>query len=565
MTDEQRMEEGRRMFQIFAARMFEQRVLTAYREKVALQRQQKLIEELMEEETRNEQRTAKKARDAQKKKDKKKLQRQATEEEKARKEAEKAMEEAALRAEQEKKLEETRKKREDQRKKKESEKKAQDEERARKEAEKQRRLREERERQAETERKAREARELKEQEKKNREEAKRKEKEERELREKELRDKKAREENEELAKQQRRNVPPPSAAAAAAGGHTKRVPSGPVTVPPQHPPLQSPRSFQMMSTPSPPKSASSVKAQQQLQQPVQKGSRTPSPPSQATSAAQSQFSASPRSAIFPPSGPPSGPTSAKCAGQPQMGFHNSHSSTPLSPLGVSGKPPGLPPLTGLPSQPPGIVPRHQPINHELPMYPPHQSSASVVNQYRGFHSPNGIPPAPTVTNGARPGPAAQWGLPLESGQSLPFNSQPQPQPQPQPQQQQQQQQPIPNAFHVQQKPPPPPQTHSRHTSSSFERSALDQSFSNISRPSPIRRPSSTAQQQDQRRESNRAVQDDLDELSTHLGSSALLDDNATPYPTNMAQPLPAAPGPFQGPSRGVIGGSSLFPVHMNSK
>ena len=35
MTEEQRMEEGRRMFQIFAARMFEQRVLQAYREKVS--------------------------------------------------------------------------------------------------------------------------------------------------------------------------------------------------------------------------------------------------------------------------------------------------------------------------------------------------------------------------------------------------------------------------------------------------------------------------------------------------------------------------------------------------
>lgn len=34
MTEEQRMEEGRRMFQIFAAKMFEQRVLQAYREKV---------------------------------------------------------------------------------------------------------------------------------------------------------------------------------------------------------------------------------------------------------------------------------------------------------------------------------------------------------------------------------------------------------------------------------------------------------------------------------------------------------------------------------------------------
>lgn len=34
MTDQQRLEEGRRMFQIFAAKMFEQRVLGAYREKV---------------------------------------------------------------------------------------------------------------------------------------------------------------------------------------------------------------------------------------------------------------------------------------------------------------------------------------------------------------------------------------------------------------------------------------------------------------------------------------------------------------------------------------------------
>lgn len=36
LTEEQKMEEGRRMFQVFAARMFEQRVLTAYREKVSL-------------------------------------------------------------------------------------------------------------------------------------------------------------------------------------------------------------------------------------------------------------------------------------------------------------------------------------------------------------------------------------------------------------------------------------------------------------------------------------------------------------------------------------------------
>ena len=60
------MEEGRRMFQIFAARMFEQRVLTAYREKVARERQQKLLEELEEESRLDEQREAKKAHDARK-------------------------------------------------------------------------------------------------------------------------------------------------------------------------------------------------------------------------------------------------------------------------------------------------------------------------------------------------------------------------------------------------------------------------------------------------------------------------------------------------------------------
>jgi hypothetical protein len=35
MTEEQKTEEGKKMFSIFAARMFEQRVLQAYREKVA--------------------------------------------------------------------------------------------------------------------------------------------------------------------------------------------------------------------------------------------------------------------------------------------------------------------------------------------------------------------------------------------------------------------------------------------------------------------------------------------------------------------------------------------------
>jgi hypothetical protein len=244
MTEEQRMEEGRRMFQIFAARMFEQRVLTAYREKVAQQRQEQLLQELLEEENLNEQRTAKKAREAQKKKDKKRQQRQAREEEKARRDAEKAAEEAAARALEEKKLEEQRRKREEQRKKKEAEKKAQEEERLRKESEKQKRLQEERERQAEAERKQREQ---KERERKKRDEARKKEREEREAKEsrekkvKDEQDRKAREEQVSLDKEvstkveqaakersQSQTVPPSQ---SSAPGVKRTSEAGPVSIP----------------------------------------------------------------------------------------------------------------------------------------------------------------------------------------------------------------------------------------------------------------------------------------------------------------------------------------------
>ncbi|CAG8522301.1 4488_t:CDS:2, partial [Scutellospora calospora] len=171
---EQRMEEGRRMFQIFAARMFEQRVLNAYREKVAQERQQKLLEEL-EEENR--------------------AIKQQKEEERARKEAERLAEEQALRAEREKKAEEERKKREEERLRKEAERRAREEERLKKEEEKRRKAKEEKERE-ERKRKEQEARERKEREereRKDREEKARKEKEEKERRQRDERDRKERE------------------------------------------------------------------------------------------------------------------------------------------------------------------------------------------------------------------------------------------------------------------------------------------------------------------------------------------------------------------------------------
>jgi len=60
------------MFMIFAARMFESRILQAYREKVAKQREEQLLRELEEEEDSKRAKDEKKAKEAQKKKDKKK-------------------------------------------------------------------------------------------------------------------------------------------------------------------------------------------------------------------------------------------------------------------------------------------------------------------------------------------------------------------------------------------------------------------------------------------------------------------------------------------------------------
>ena len=65
------MEEGKRMFSIFAARMFEQRVLQAYREKVAQERQLQLLRELEDEDKMSKEREEKKQREKEKKNAKK--------------------------------------------------------------------------------------------------------------------------------------------------------------------------------------------------------------------------------------------------------------------------------------------------------------------------------------------------------------------------------------------------------------------------------------------------------------------------------------------------------------
>ncbi|KAL1958268.1 hypothetical protein VTO42DRAFT_4776 [Malbranchea cinnamomea] len=531
MTEEQRMEEGRRMFQIFAARMFEQRVLTAYREKVARERQQKLIEELEEETRLDHEREAKKAREAQKRKDKKRLQKQAKEEERARKEAERAAEEAAKKAEEEKRLEEQRKKKEQQRKKKEAERKAQEEERLRKEAERIKRQREERERQAELERKQREQ---KEREKKKREEAKKKEREEREAKEREQREKKAKEERERKAREEaerqqkeaaekadrenkERAKREEQAAQQAVAQAAKRTGHPPIP-PGLHPPPQSLHSphFQV-ATPIVPK-ASTPRPRQASHQ----SSHTSSPRSQPAGADVTQVSISPGG-----TGASSAPSIAPGKGPQQPILHHPQPSTPMSPLGSTSRAPhppgfnGMPPLSvmGTNATAPGLggFPHRF---HDIPLYPSHTGQLNAP--FRGLENiplPPGIPPPRPSISGR--------GFPPETGHTgLPFHPHPPP-------------------GHI---PSHQPQT-TRDGSIAQTTTSLETQQQNapISRPTPIQRPASTVPHD---KDESKRDESDVDELTTQLGSRALLDDTDVPLSAGPSQPIPIGMPPAPtGPGR----------------
>ncbi|KAA1081688.1 hypothetical protein PGTUg99_028186 [Puccinia graminis f. sp. tritici] len=200
ITEEYRMKEGRRMFQIFAARMFEQRVLTAYREKVAQEKQAQLLRELEDEDRLAQERELKKVKDAQKKKEKKKAQKQQKDQDLAKKLKDKEAEEQAAKAAEEARLEAEKRKQEEQRIKREAQRKLQEAERAKKEEERKKRIEEETRKRKEKEEKirqekeARVAKEKEEREKKAREEAERKAKLELERKEKEAKEAKAKEE-----------------------------------------------------------------------------------------------------------------------------------------------------------------------------------------------------------------------------------------------------------------------------------------------------------------------------------------------------------------------------------
>ncbi|KAI4917695.1 hypothetical protein J4E85_009787 [Alternaria conjuncta] len=497
MTEEQRMEEGRRMFQIFAARMFEQRVLQAYREKVAAERQQKLLEELAEEDVRKDAKEAKKAKEAQKRKEKKDKQRQLKAEQEARKEAERAAKEAEAKAAEEKRLEEQRKKREEQRKKKEAERKAQEEEKQRKEAERLKRQQEERERQQEAERKAREQKAL---EKKAKDEAKRKEREEREAREREAKEKKAQEdkdrkERDSKTKGQTRKEDQAAAAAAhnAIAGAKKASQPVAVALPPQL--LKQNSSTGMPSpqvTPAVPKAPTPNRPRQTSHQ-TSHGSSPKTPHATlGTSKSTSPTSQLPNQSI------PRSILTKPPIQQQGLGTPHGQPSSPMPPM---GPPPGMqgPPGLGM-NMPPGLngFPGHGSMmpgmmgpRPNIPFFP-----QPAPQSFRGF------PPPGMHTPGALP---IGRGFPMEGPPGFPappgFTA------------------PMPSAF------PMGMPTHSRQGSGSFERLSNESPITGpqaqpIQRPTPIKRPSSV-----KAGDENGQQGSDVDELANHLGSKALLDDD----------------------------------------
>lgn len=549
------MEEGRRMFQIFAARMFEQRVLTAYREKVANERQQKLIEELEEESRLDSQREAKKAKEAQKKKDKKRQQKQVKDEERARREAEKAAEEAEARAIEDKKAEEQRLKREEQRKKREAEKKAYEEERQRKETEKQRRLQEVREQQAEVERKQKEQ---KEREKRKREEAKKREREEREVREKEGREKKEREAKarsvQETKERNRKDE------------QANKVAQGPHTTSPLKPHVSLSSAFY------PPQTAS-TNASPRLQIATPVVPKAPTPIRQRPASFQSSHSSSPKTSLGP-SG--SSTTSPSMPSLTQNGvLPISGKSVPQTPLqqqatlgfsstgpmpGSLSQPPGLLGMPGMagtnfphnqgPILPP-IMQRgqmHDPLMHPPPQPHPHPLQFNQ-NQFRNFAGQTELPFPPGI-NGIRTvshvrttmdPPLSQSSIVSASAANIgPFMPR--------------------NTLST--------HSHSRDTSASFSNFDIPSTPTQtqpIARPTPIHRPSSVAPNQQLENVSSTS-NSDIDDISNHLGSSALLDDTDIPLSsnTNDSRHGSIAPGTPLFPRNG-FGVPAMNPEAVNCK
>lgn len=534
------MEEGRRMFQIFAARMFEQRVLTAYREKVAADRQRQLLEELEDEGRLDKEREIKRAKEAQKKKEKKKQQKQAKDEEKAKRDAEKAAEEAAAKEMEAKKAEELRQRKEEQRKKREAEKKALEEEKQRKEAEKHRRQQEIRDREAEQERKQREK---KEKELKKKEDVKKKEREEREAKEIQAQMKKEREEREakeiqaqmkkdrEALERAEREVKPeaqaeikalkkqnastaqalPKKSSPANAASTGQIPSGLL---PPHATSTHASPHLAIATPILPKASLPMRARQASFQ----GSRATSPKASKTRSTSSATSPSMPSNLFDSHSSDRGSMTNQTALSQDHQAQYQRSPTEISPGSVI-RPPGFP--NALPNSGPGFAVNHGPSTNELlrnaAVYP--AATASRGDMQSNYQPSHGTP-FPPAMNDLSPFALGHGSMdpplmhPIPTSRPGPGNNA------------------DPAMYpHTAPRDIMGSRTHSRNTSTS---SNIASNTQPIARPAPIQRPSST--KPDRQSRSGTPTGREIDDIASHLGSKALLDDDDEPLAPSLDEP-----------------------------
>jgi hypothetical protein len=183
ISEEEKMQEIRRLFLIQVIKIFQERLKNAYKEKLAEDRTQKLIEELEAEENAKKERELKKLKQKEKAKEKKRLLQLAKEEERKKKEEEDRAKEEELREKQLALKEEQKRRKEEARLKREEEKRKRIEELKRKEEQQKKKLEAQRKKQEETRRLKEEKKRLAEEERKRREEEKKLREEERRKRE----------------------------------------------------------------------------------------------------------------------------------------------------------------------------------------------------------------------------------------------------------------------------------------------------------------------------------------------------------------------------------------------
>ncbi|KAL5615568.1 hypothetical protein BROUX41_005611 [Berkeleyomyces rouxiae] len=583
-NEEQRMAEGRKMFQIFAARMFEQRVLTAYKKKLSAERSARLMEELDAEERERQEREAAKSAKQQRKREKERAKKQAAAEARAQREAERAAEEAAKRIEKEAQAAKARVKAEEKKKAKEAQRRAEEEERQRKEAERLHRLHEQ-------ERKNKEA---KERQNKLREEQKQKDKDIREAKEREQKDQKAREEKEKqevlacerkAAADQRKQTPtPPTQAAAPATAPSTTPAAISATDLPATPlkskatlssvtPIKTPMSgtsktpfatttpgFTCTRKPSvtsglhnmlPMHNANPAVAYVSPKIPAAMPIMAAKAPTLIRSRAPSQHMADNSSSSAPSGSQASGAPSQNAS--PVLGSSIHTSPSPLSSMAPHA---GLPPPTNgqfYNSQPlsptnPGGLKGMLPVSAEqfmsrpstvsapppgllAPSLPPGLYSGRTMPDglYGRFGSVDGIsaPPGlamPPIKTFSNP-PAGINSMPFDTFGGLPIGN---------------------SNFGLSNDPTQSPfNSHGRQASGSFDLAALGISNShnngNMPRPAPIGRPGSVVH-------GNRSNSMPHEDVNEHLGSRALLDDAQddiiTPSPGPRQRVISGAPGPM---------------------